>query len=230
MIIADLQKLTTIDFPDHLACTVFTFGCNFRCGFCHNPELVLAKKNNSRIKEEFVFNFLNRRRGILEGVVITGGEPTLQEDLLKFMEKIKNLGFKVKLDTNGTNPFILKEGLKKKLIDYIAMDLKSSLEQYEKVVNAKLDTSKIKESIDVIRNSEINYEFRTTILPSIHNIGEVNKMTELIKGSKRYVLQKFVVSKLIDSKFKKEPSPSSNFLQKIKDSVAKNVNIVEIRE
>ena len=155
MILGGLQKLTLIDYPGHIAATVFTVGCNFRCPFCHNPELVISQFPISQFpifwKKNFL-NFLRKRRGKLEGVCITGGEPTIQPDIVEFIRKIKNLGYKVKLDTNGTRPDVLRLLYAEKLLDFVAMDIKNSLENYEKTANSKIDIERIKLSVDLIRN------------------------------------------------------------------------------
>jgi len=213
MIIGGLEKLTLIDFPGELACIIFTKGCNFRCQFCYNPMLVWpredgklqyaqsitdgAKKDHSFIEEGDLFVFLESRRGKLGGVVITGGEPTIYPDLPGFIKKIKAFGFKVKLDTNGTNPDMLAELVKNtgesglKLIDYLAMDIKAPLDKYEIVAGVALNLEKIKKSIEIIMNSGISYEFRTTLVPGLHTIDDIKKMGELILGADKWFLQFF---------------------------------------
>jgi len=231
MIIGGLQKLTLIDYPGHLAATVFTFGCNFRCPFCHNPELVSGSWYKiSGILEEDFFKFLKERKGKLEGVCITGGEPTIQPDIVEFVRKIKNLGFKVKLDTNGARPDILRELFQKKLLDFVAMDIKSDLENYAKTTNSKLDIERIRLSVDLIRNSGIDYEFRTTAVPGLHKEEDFAKIGEWLEGSKKYVLQKYEdKGKILDPKLKKKVKGKRLDLEKIAEKIKRYFGEVEIR-
>ena len=231
MIIGGLQKLTLIDYPGHLAATVFTFGCNFRCPFCHNPELVSGSLYKiSGILEEDFFKFLKERKGKLEGVCITGGEPTIQPDIVEFVRKIKNLGFKVKLDTNGARPDILRELFQKKLLDFVAMDIKSDLENYAKTTNSKLDIERIRLSVDLIRNSGIDYEFRTTAVPGLHKEEDFAKIGEWLEGSKKYVLQKYEdKGKILDPKLKKKVKGKRLDLEKIAEKIKRYFGEVEIR-
>ena len=191
MLIAGLQKLTLLDYPGKTACTVFTPGCNFRCPFCHNALLVTEKPDEFISEDEF-FVFLNKRTGILDGVCITGGEPTLQKDLVVFMEKIKAKGFLLKLDTNGYKPDILKEIIEKDLADYIAMDIKASPEKYPQATSINdFDFSLIKESIDFIEKSGIPHEFRTTVTAELHSENDFEKILSLFSCETPYFLQQF---------------------------------------
>lgn len=200
MIIGGLEKLTLLDYPEHLAAIIFTQGCNFRCHYCYNPLLVLPqntgadnenKKDSHLIAEEDLFNFLKERFGRLEGVVITGGEPTLHPDLPDFIRKIKDMGYMVKLDSNGTNPEMLKKLIDEKLIDYIAMDIKAPFEYYEKAVNVQTDFKKLQESANIIMSCGLPYEFRTTVVPGILDEDDFYKMGENIRGAKKWYLQSF---------------------------------------
>jgi pyruvate formate lyase activating enzyme len=198
MIIGGLQKFSLLDYPEHISAIVFTQGCNFRCQFCYNPMLVWPDygkanpdKEGHSWDEDGLLAFLTERFGKLDGVVITGGEPTIHQDLDKFARKIKKIGYKVKLDTNGTNPEVLKSLIKEKLIDYIAMDVKASEVNYEKVVGVKVDMEKIKASIKIIMTSGLPYEFRTTIVPSLVDRQEVKAIGEMIKGAEKWFLQQF---------------------------------------
>ena len=213
-IIGGLQKTTLVDFPQKVAAIVFTQGCNFRCGYCHNPELLSIKEQNDYNTEQF-FEFLKTRQGKLDGVVITGGEPTLQSGLYDFVRKIKDLGFAVKLDTNGTNPAILEKLLQNNLLDYIAMDIKAPVKKYSEITGVNIDTEKIKKSIQLIINSQIDYEFRTTVLKSQLSKEVFEKIGELINGSKLYYLQKFVPSKIYDSSLLGETNYSDEELENI---------------
>lgn len=192
MNISGLQKLTLLDYPNHIACTVFTNGCNFRCPFCHNASLVVNPVNDSFISETELFSFLKKRKGILEGVCITGGEPTLQRDLISFIDKIKELGYLVKLDTNGFQPEVLQELIQSKKIDYVAMDIKNSKEKYSKTIG--LDTlllHPIEKSVELLLTNKIPYEFRTTIVKEYHTLDDFTSIGQWLKGATRYYLQEF---------------------------------------
>jgi len=233
MIIGGLQKLTLIDYPGHIAATVFTVGCNFRCPFCHNPELISSRHSGIEISnylEDDFFKFLGEREGKLEGVCITGGEPTIQPDIVEFVRKIKSLGYKVKLDTNGTRPDVLRELFQKKLLDFVAMDVKSSLENYGKLTNSKTDIERIKLSVDLIRNSGVDYEFRTTVVPGLHSEENFVKIGEWLKGSKKYALQAFEdKGKILDPKLVKKIKGKKLDLGKIKNKIKKYFGKIEIR-
>lgn len=199
MKIGGLEKLSLLDYPDNIAAIVFTQGCNFRCGFCYNPMLVWPtdkknKKGLSLIKEKDLFLFLESRLNRLDGVVISGGEPTIHKDLPGFIKKIKNLGLLVKLDSNGTNPEMLAKLWQEKLIDYVAMDLKAPWEKYEKVVGSKVNCSLIKKSAKMLIGKRIPHEFRTTLVPIFHQEDDIAKMGEAIKGASAWYLQKFIAS------------------------------------
>ncbi len=215
MIIGGLQKFSLLDYPGCLSAIIFTQGCNFRCQFCYNPMLVWPQQStfakatadevgkskyaqateqqkvHPKIKEDDLFVFLRSRAGKLDAVVITGGEPCLQKDLLEFIGKIKKLGFLVKLDTNGSYPEILAKLIQKKLVDYIAMDLKAPEEKYEEVTGAAADFQKIKKSVKIIMASGLPYEFRTTVAPGLLNLGDIGEMGKIIKGARAWYLQKF---------------------------------------
>lgn len=191
MKIASVQKFSLLDFPGKISCIVFTSGCNFRCGYCHNPELVCPKKQATPLPEEKFFNFLKSRHGKLDGVVITGGEPTLHAGLIPFISKIKEHGFQVKLDSNGTNPKVLKELFKRQLLDYLAMDIKSSPEEYHTIVDSNLDISKIKESKELIQQSGVPYEFRTTVVKGLHTFDVMENIGRWLRGASKYYLQNF---------------------------------------
>ena len=223
MLIGGLQKLTLIDYPSKVAAIIFTIGCNFRCRYCYNTRLVDPKlfREEDVISEEEVFSFLKNRVDKLDAVVVTGGEPTLHKDLDVFISKIKKLGFLVKLDSNGTNPEVLQSLIDKKLVDYIAMDIKNDFENYEKIVNVKLDISKIKESIKVIMNSGIDYEFRTTAAPGVTKEDILN-IAEYIKGAKKYYLQVFQEMDVIDNSCKKEDRLSEDDLKEIAEKIKNN--------
>lgn len=189
MNISGFLKLTLLDYPNKTACMIFTSGCNFNCLYCHNSSLIAP--NKSLINESEIFDYLKKRKGIIDGIVISGGEPTLQKDLIPFIEKIKELGFLVKLDTNGTNPSILKKLLDQNLVDYIAMDIKHAFSKYNNIIRRNIDISKIKESIDILKNSTIDYEFRTTIVKDYFELDDILEITNYIGKDVKYFLQNF---------------------------------------
>lgn len=223
VIIGGLQKTSLVDYPGNIVATIFLQGCNFKCGFCHNPEL-LSLENDNSIPEEEVLSFLDSRKGIIDGVCITGGEPTIQKDLIGFIEKIKEKSFLVKLDTNGSNPNVIKELTDKKLIDYIAMDIKVPFEDYDKIVE-NFDVEKIKESVELIKNSNIDSEFRMTLHPILHNEEKIIEIAKYLKNAKKYVLQQFVFKdKIVDLKYSKITPFSSEEIEKIKKECDKFLN------
>ena len=189
MKISGLQKLTLLDYPGKMACTVFTYGCNFRCPFCHNALLV-TEENIDSISEDEFFSFLKKRQGILDGVCISGGEPTLQKDLPEFITKIKALGYCVKLDTNGSSPLLLKKLIEEKLIDYVAMDIKNSPDKYNITCGVEVDIDCIKQSVSIIKQSGIDHEFRTTTVKEYHRAEDFEAIADWIDGS-RYFIQHF---------------------------------------
>ncbi len=247
MIIGGLEKFTLIDYPEHLSAIVFTQGCNFRCHFCYNPMLVvpLQERNdklqntsyeegreNSHplITEDDFFIFLKSRIGKLDAVVISGGEPTLHNDLPDFIKKIRLLGFKVKLDTNGTNPEMLQELIEKNLLDYIAMDIKAPQNKYDLVIGAQPNLKKIEESIKTIMESEVPYEFRTTIVPGLHVKDDIETMGEMIRGADKWYLQKFEGdTSLVNKDFEGQKPFSDYDLEEMLELSKKYVEYCDIR-
>ncbi len=195
MVFSGIQQCTLLDYPDKVACIIFTPGCHFRCGYCHNPEFVLPEKiaelRNTFIPETAIFNFLNSRRGLLDGVVISGGEPTLMPDLIPFMRAIKALGFLVKLDTNGNRPEVIKNAIAAQAVDYIAMDVKTSLPEYANLVGGLVSPKHIAESISIIINSGVEYEFRSTLVKEIHPVSVLEDMALAVRGARQIYLQTF---------------------------------------
>ncbi len=194
MLIGGFQKLTLIDYPGKVATTVFTVGCNFRCPFCHNPELIDFPKGELptyRKNEQVFLDFLAKRKGLLDGVCVTGGEPTVQPDLLEFLARIKAMGFLVKLDTNGSRPEIVKEVIGRKLADFYAMDIKNRAECYRETSGSEVTDDRIRESIALIRGSGVPYEFRTTVVPGLHEESDFDGVVDLIDGAMSYYLQEF---------------------------------------
>lgn len=192
MKISGMQKLTLLDYPGKTACLLFTQGCNFRCPFCHNKDLLNNENSESIIREEEVFRYLEKRKGLIDGVCISGGEPLLQEDIEAFISKIKQMGFSIKLDTNGSSPSRLKRLIDKGLIDYVAMDVKNDFLNYDKTSGVeRLNIENIKRSIKIIEESNVEYEFRTTLVKEFHKLGQLEKICEYLGPEARYYLQNY---------------------------------------
>ena len=187
-----LQKLTLLDYPGNMACTVFTGGCNYRCPFCHNRSLVFLNENDAEISTADIMDFLETRHKVLDGVCITGGEPTLHKGLKDFIRKVRSYGLKVKLDTNGTNFEVLKELVEEKLVDYVAMDIKNSPEKYAETIGlANCDLNEVEKSKNYLLEDHVEYEFRTTVVKEFHEVADFEKIGEWIKGARHYYLQNF---------------------------------------
>lgn len=211
MIIHGLQKLTLLDYPEHLAAVLFTGSCNFRCPFCQNGSLVLNPAKEPVIPEDEIFSLLKKRRGILTGVCITGGEPTLHQDLPEFIKKIKELGYQVKLDTNGTNPSMVKQLYSDGLLDYVAMDIKTSRSNYALVSGCPgISMEKLQETIDFLMTSDLEYEFRTTVVKGLHTHTDFEDIGQWIAGARRYYLQSYQDSDRILQKEQQYTSDASH--------------------
>ena len=265
-IIGGIQKTSLIDFPGKIAAVVFTQGCNFRCGYCHNPSLAVSSPHwENRLSHKDILSFLQTRIGKLDGIVISGGEPTIQSGLYDFIKEIKNMGFLVKLDTNGTNPQVLERLINDNLLDYIAMDIKAPLEKYPQIINiASLSEglaprhtplpvgegvivselcehyndgrgfdnkimNNIIKSIVLIKNSKLDYEFRTTVLKSQLLPYDFEKIGQMIKGAKRYYLQKFVPANILDKNLIKEQTYTDTEFKTICHNLKKYVEFVDYR-
>ena len=231
MRLGGLQKLTLLDFPEHVACTVFTLGCNFRCPYCHNSSLVIPGKvrEEGEMSEEEFFAFLKKRKGLLDGVAITGGEPLIQKDISEFIRKIRELGYLVKLDTNGAFPEKLKEILDEGLVDMVAMDIKTTPEDYGTVCGlADPPVAKLKESIGILRSCNIPFEFRTTVIDEIHDEAVMEKIGELIEGVDRYFLQQFEDSGELIEEGRFTP-PSMEKMERLLEIVRQKVPNAQIR-
>jgi pyruvate formate lyase activating enzyme len=229
MKIGGLQRVSLIDYPGAICAVVFTQGCNFRCRYCHNPELVDTALFHPALDESEFFNFLRARKGKLDAVVVTGGEPTIHDDLESFISRIKKMGFAVKLDTNGSNPRIVTTLLNKKLLDFIAMDVKAPFEKYRDIVCRDVDTDGIRETIGLILKAKLPHEFRTTVVRSQLKEKDIRKIADQIAGANKYVLQKFVPSKTLEEGFAIEKSYSDAELEKIKQSLEAQIPCVVIR-
>ena len=191
MAIKGIEKFSLLDYDDKVSCVIFLSMCNMRCPFCHNAPLVLDPNFGDDIPFDDVLSYLEKRKGLVDAVVITGGEPTLTKDLYEMISKIKELGYLVKLDTNGTNPAVLKKLVEDKLVDYVAMDIKNSLDKYPLTCGVNLNLDNIKESINYLMDSGVDYEFRTTVIKGHHTLEDMKKIGELLKGAKKYRIQKF---------------------------------------
>ena len=229
MKIGGLQKVSLIEYPGKISAVIFAQGCNFRCPYCHNPELVDPDLYGESLVEEGIFSFLEKRRGKLEAVTVTGGEPTLQPDLPVFLRLLKEMGYLVKLDSNGSHPDILEKLVRDKLVDYIAMDVKAPLGKYEKIAGTKVDCDKIKRSIDMILVSGIDHEFRTTALRSLLEEKDLLAIGRLVKNARQYTIQKFVPSKTLNPSFLKETTYSDEELSVIKKKLEKNIQAVVVK-
>lgn len=193
MKVTGIQKLTLLDYPGVVACTVFTAGCNFRCPFCHNAMLVLPEQiDNECLTDDEVFGFLKKRRGVLDGVAVTGGEPLLHADMPEFLARVKEMGYKIKLDTNGSNPELLSEIVKNKLVDRVAMDIKNAPEEYARTIGLEsFDIAPVERSKEMLLSGETDYEFRTTVVKGIHTKESLIGAAKWIEGAKEYYLQQF---------------------------------------
>lgn len=223
------EKFTLIDYPKRVACMVYTIGCPFRCPYCHNPELV-DETCTTRIQESTVLEFLDTRKGMLDGIVITGGEPTMHSTkLLAFMKEVKSRGFLVKLDSNGVDPDFLQKVIDEKLVDFIAMDIKSPLVKYTQTVGRPVNLDAIRKSIEIIKNSGLEYEFRTTIVKSMLSVDDLEQIAKEIKGASTYYLQKFIPSKILNPQFLKKVTYSDEEFANIKTIMEKYVSFCGIR-
>jgi len=228
MIIAGLQKLSLVDYPGLLASVVFVQGCNFRCGWCQNPDLVV-RKDLPPIPEKEVISFLSYRKPIIEGLVITGGEPSIYEDLPVFIDKVKDLGLKVKLDTNGSNPPQLKSLLEGRKIDYVALDIKTSFPKYHLVADIEGISHIVQESARLIMSSDVPYEFRTTCVPGMVDASDIREIAEAVKGAKRYCLQQFRPFVTCDPAFAKVKPYSKETLGDFKKILSSYMQEVDMR-
>ena len=227
MKIAGLQKNSMIDYPGNLSAVVFTQGCNMNCGYCHNRCLIGANSKNEIIEQQAVVAFLEKRRGLLDSVVVSGGEPTLQKDLPEFLEMVKGMGYKTKLDTNGTNPECLRLLIKNNLLDYVAMDIKAPLCKYRKVCCSQVDTQSLSESINILKEDMVKYEFRTTYTPELCEEDLID-ISETIRGAQRYVLQQY---REVDSNEGKYTGyvEKRNILKSITQELIKSVDALQFR-
>ncbi len=228
MRIVGFQKLTLLDYPGKVACILFTGGCNFRCPYCHNGELVLRADEFPPFSDDEIFSYLDKRKGVLDAVVVSGGEPTIQSDLEDYLAKIKERNLLIKLDTNGLMPDVMRNLVEKKLVDYIAMDVKNSLEDYAKTVGLKsVDTSKILESIEYLKSGHVEYEFRTTVTKELHKENNFRSLASLLSGCKAYYIQNFTAN---ENTIEKSNTPlSRKELESYIEILKKTIGNVQIR-
>jgi pyruvate formate lyase activating enzyme len=227
MLIAGFEKNTLLDYPGKVASIIFTYGCNLRCPYCHNPELVIKPIDKKNLfSEESILNYLKKRKGLIDALVITGGEPTLQKDLVPFIRKAKDLDILVKLDTNGTNDDIVEHIISLNIVDYWAMDIKYPSELLK---DYGIDAQKVKNSIEMIMNSGKEYEFRTTYVKGIHNIDDAVNIGKMIEGANNYYIQNFRKGKTIDPKLNETNSFTQKELEEIKEKISPYVRKVKIR-
>ncbi len=229
MNIGGLQKVSLIDYPGKISAIIFTQGCNFRCPYCHNPQLVDPKLYRPCLFSKDILDFLAHRRGKLDAVTITGGEPTLQEDLIPLIQKIRKMGFAVKLDSNGSRPDVLAHLLKDKLLDFIALDIKAPLDKYSQVVKVQMDTGAIAQSVRLVIQSKIPQEFRTTVVKSMLTQKDILAIAKEVAGAKRYVLQRFQPAQTLDPEFAGEQLFPEEELLKLKKQLEKMFPLVLIR-
>jgi len=210
-------KTSLIDYPGKISSVIFLGGCNFRCGFCFNPVLVKSPDSLDDVPEELVFEFLRKRKKWIDGVVLLGGEPTLHEDIIDFSEKLKKMGFLVKLDTNGSNPEVVEKMIKLGLVDYIAMDVKTSFERYDILGLGKF-VENVRKTAELIRRSGLDYEFRTTVIPGIVEESDILEIGKSLKGSKRYFIQQFRPEPVLDEKFQQNRTLSEGSAGKVQEN------------
>ncbi len=230
MYIAGLQPVSLIDFPGLIAAVVFTQGCPWRCPYCHNAELVIPSLFQPILEEDKLLEHFNKRRKLIDGVVISGGEPTLHKKLPEFCQTIKDLGLKVKLDTNGIHPKTIDQLLNAGLIDYIAMDLKAGPNSYAQITGRSMLWETVEHSLNLIKQSNVDYEIRTTFIPSFHTEKILNEMKDALVGVKRYILQAFKPGQCLDPKFNCKTSPTKKELERAKKILSPAVEKFIIRD
>lgn len=227
--IKGFMKTSMLDYPEKLSACIFLSKCNFRCPYCHNVELVNDDARLIPFDNEKVFSYLKKKKAWMDGVVISGGEPTLHPELIELCKDIKKIGYCIKLDTNGTNPKMLKQLIDEKLVDYVAIDIKSSKEKYDKVTNVKTNIDAISESVNMLINGTVDYEFRTTVIPELVELDDIKKIGEWIKGAKKYYIQQFIPIKTLDSSYMEKPSHNHDTLHEMKQIMEEYVDMCAVR-
>lgn len=222
-IFSGMEKLSLVDYDNHLSCTLFTSLCNFRCSYCHNSSLM---EDQPKLSMDEIIDYLKKRKGVIDAVVVTGGEPTLHKELPDALKTFKDLGYMVKLDTNGTNPLMVKTLVENNLVDYIAVDIKSSFDTLDSLACVKVNKENLKQTIEYLINSNIDYEFRTTLIKEFHDKEDIEKIGELIKGAKRHFLQKFTLREtVLDQSLTEVDKEDALVYQEILKKYVKEVNL-----
>lgn len=227
--IKGFMKTSMLDYPGKIASVIFLSRCTFHCPYCHNKELVVNDPRLIPFEEDYVLDYLKKKKDWIDGVVISGGEPTMHKGVPELCKKIKNMGFDIKLDTNGTNPVMLKELIDNKLVDYVAMDVKSSKENYEKATAVKVNMENIEKSVKILIDSDIDYEFRTTVLPGIVSVDDIKSISLWIKGAKAFYIQQFVPIKTLNESYMKKQPYLNSVLYQMRDAAKDNVMLCEVR-
>jgi len=227
MNIGGFEKMSLIDYPGHMSAIIFTSGCNFRCPYCHNPELV--EETAPLLEQKDIYEFLRTRVGRLEAVSITGGEPTMHADLPDMIRTIRAIGYRIILDSNGTHPDMLKELIDQKLVDYIAMDIKAPIGEYPRITGMPTNFDAIEKSIDLLMSSPIEYEFRTTIIKSLLSPADILQIAQRIKGARLYALQKFISKKILNPQFRSKTTYSDTEFEDMQKTIAPLVTECIIR-
>jgi pyruvate formate lyase activating enzyme len=229
MKIGALQKVSLIDYPGEICAIVFTQGCNFRCPYCHNPELVNPEMYAECMTEETIFSFLAKRKGKIDAVAITGGEPTIQHDLMDFVKRVRKTGYSIKVDTNGSHPEVIEQLISMKLLDYIAMDIKSPADKFKNLTKSDISYQKITQTIELIMKSGIPYEFRTTVLKRLLDENDIVNIAHSIRNARLYILQQFIPSKVLDRRLMHYESYSREELESLRKKITKSVSNILIR-
>lgn len=229
MDIRGFQGVSLIDYPGTISSVIFTGGCNFKCPYCQNPSLIIGLDKIPEIPAKEILEKLEKRKKFIDGVVITGGESTINKDLPNFLREIKRMGFKIKLDTNGSFPDMIKEVINEDLLDFIAMDYKSPISKYRKVMGAECNPTKIAESVNIIKNRRIHHEFRTTIHPKLHSLKDIIQMSEELKGTERYVIQQFSPLVCLDTSYQKTAGFAKSEIEEILPEIKKRIPCTILR-
>lgn len=228
MKIGGFTRFSLIDYPGYICAIIFVQGCNFRCPYCQNPELVLPEIFTDTIPIEKIFEFLKKRTGLIDAVEFTGGEPAINKDLIDVAEKIKNMGFRIKLDTNGSNPEMVENVINNSIVDYIAMDIKASPDRYEEIARVKIDRDKIKRSIELIISKAPDYEFRTTIIKGFHNSDEMESIGKTVQGADKFFIQRSQFYKTLEKGYMRN-SFNDEDIETFREILLKYVNICRVR-
>jgi len=228
MKIGGFQKISTIDYPGYLASTIFLSGCNLKCKYCHNPSLAQGEMGSEEISTQEVLAYLEKRRGFIDAVCISGGEPTIHEELEDLISSIKGMGYKVKLDTNGTNPAVVKNLVDNNLVDYVAVDIKATIDKYHEVAGCFVNTDKIKETIKLLIASNVDYEFRTTFLPDLDHT-DMKEIAGYVEGSNKYVIQQFRNKVTLDEDYSSKIPYKKDYIMEVSDNVKHMFKQCEVR-